>query len=348
MGSRRHGDGAIRGCIALAVLGLALPGAAPARAQLLDGSVTEAVRNDVADRLRQLRDSLEPRRGGILGLMGHTIIPDGSANAVQVNRVTTNAGEGRPALTLSQFGFGFTVSESFPLYLEIYAGYARYDPRALIVADGMPSRPSQWNNFTGTLGIGYDIQLSETFWVRPILNVAGGYAAADTALLAGFVSRRRGRDLGVLDDLNVTAGGIGGAVTLAYYDYRPEREIEAELRFSQIDLQTISDTLGVSPDRSTSRTIGLWTRYRWPTGAEAFGRPVRWVLDNSFSYYLGDQQDALTFRWAAKLGGGIEFDTGRSEFGALGMTAERVRFIGRYFIGDGGVNGVSFGIGISL
>jgi hypothetical protein len=280
--------------------------------------------------------------------MGHTIIPDGSANAVQVNRTTTSGDEGSPALTLSQFGFGFTVSESVPIYLEIYAGYARYDPRGVFVIEDTQRRPARWNNFTGTLGVGYDIKLSDTFWLRPIVNVAAGYAAPDTALLAGLIGRRRGTDLGVLDDLHVRAAGVGGALTLAYYDYRPEGDTEVELRLSQIDLETSSDSLAAAQGRSTSRTVGLWTRYRWPTGFEAFGRPVRWVLDNSFSLYLGDQDPAVSFGWAAKLGGGIEFDTGRWEFGAFGLNMERVRFVGRYFIGEGGVTGVSFGLGFSL
>ena len=40
--------------------------------------------------------------------------------------------------------------------------------------------------------------------------------------------------------------------------------------------------------------------------------------------------------------------TGRYEIGAMGLSMSRVRFIGRYFIGDRNVTGASFGIGVSF
>ena len=106
--------------------------------------------------------------------------------------------------------------------------------------------------------------------------------------------------------------------------------------------------LGADPVRAFEQTLGLWARYRWPTGWEAFGRPVRWVLDGSFTSYLGDQERVLGFGWAAKLGGGIEIDVGRHEFGAMGLSVSRIRLVARYFIGDNNVTGTSVGIGISF
>lgn len=87
---------------------------------------------------------------------------------------------------------------------------------------------------------------------------------------------------------------------------------------------------------------------RWPTGFEAVGRPIRWAVDASASYYFGDQRAALGFSWSAKVGGGIEFDIGCFEVGALGLNMNRARLIGRYFFGYGGVSGTSFGIGIGI
>jgi hypothetical protein len=49
-----------------------------------------------------------------------------------------------------------------------------------------------------------------------------------------------------------------------------------------------------------------------------------------------------------QVGGGIEFDIGRYEVGALRINLSRVRLIGRYFFGDKNVTGYSFGIGISF
>jgi hypothetical protein len=333
---------------ALALLGLAAMCPVPAAAQPAPGPVVD----EVAERLRLLSASLRSRPGGVLGLMGYSMIPDGSANAVQVNRTTVSGSGGDdrpdPTLTFSQFGFGFTVSESFPLFIETYAGYARYDPRAVFGGTETRRSPLRWNNFTATLGVGYDFRIGENLWLRPIVNFAGGYAAGDASLFAQFIDYRTDVDISTLTDRHVNVWGAGGALMLAYYDYRPEREIEVELRYSQLRLQTFGDTLPAARGKSTAESVGIWGRYRWPTGREVFGREMRWVLDGSGSAYLGDQRDAIGFAWSAKLGGGIEFDTGRWELGALGISLRRVRFVGSYFVGDNNVTGYSFGIGMSF
>jgi len=339
------------GCCAVGgALAAMLAVASPATAQDLPAVTQPVSRESAADRLAQLRASIQSRRGGVLGLMGYSMIPDGSANALQVDRSTSGGSddEGDPTLTLTQFGFGFTWGESFPLFTEVYLGYARYDPRAVFTREDARVGPVRWNNFTGTLGVGYDIRLGENLWLRPIVNVAAGYAASDVGLFSSFVEARRDVDLSVLRDGHVNAWGIGGALTLAYYDYRPERDIDLELRYTQIHLETFGDTLPAARGQSTAQALGLWGRYRWPTGRELFGRPVRWVLDGNATSYLGDQQDAIGFSWAVKVGGGIEFDTGRWELGALGITMTRVRLIGRYFFADDNVTGYSFGIGMSF
>jgi hypothetical protein len=208
--------------------------------------------------------------------------------------------------------------------------------------------PLRWNNVAMTLGVGYDIQLAEYLWLRPILNGSLGYATSDASLFGAFVNWRTGRDVSPLTNQHMNVRGLGGSLVLAYYDYRPARDIDVELRYTQIQLESFGDTPQGIGGTSTARTLGLWARYRWPTGLEAFGRPLRWVIDTSASAYLGDQREALGFAWSVKVGGGIEFDIGRQEFGALGLTLSRVRLIGRYFYGDGGITGTSFGIGMSF
>lgn len=321
----------------------------PARAQILNGEVLDTVAAQAAALIAERRNNLQIRRGGVLGLFGYNVTPDGSTNALSITRGTTISGAGATALTLSQFGFGFTVSESFPLFLESYLGTARYDPRTYITGGAETSRvPLRWNNVALTLGVGYDIKLAENLWLRPILNGSIGYATSDAALFGAFVNYRTGRDISALTDLHMNIYGIGGSLVLAYYDYKPARDIEVELRYTEIPLQTFGDTPERFRGSSTPRTVGLWARYRWPTGLEAFGRPLRWVIDTSGTAYLGEQREALGFGWSVKVGGGIEFDIGRQEFGAVGLTLSRVRLIGRYFYGDGGITGTSFGIGMSF
>jgi hypothetical protein len=322
------------------------PGAAQAQ------GIGASIRDEAAERLRGAASQVRARPGGVLGLMGYSAIPDGSANAVQVNRTTVSGtgadGEADPTLTFSQFGFGFTVSESFPLFMEIYGGYARYDPRAVLTNLEARRSPLRWNNFTTTIGLGYDIAVAENLWLRPIVNVAGGYAAGDATLFAQFINYRTDVDIAALTDRHVNVWGAGGALMLAYYDHRPEREIDVELRYSRLQLETFGDTLPAARGRSTAESFGVWARYRWPTGSEVFGRPLRWVIDGSATSYLGDQRDAIGFAWSAKVGGGIEFDTGRWELGAAGISLSRVRLIGRYFFADNDLTGYSFGIGMSF
>jgi hypothetical protein len=336
------------GLALLLLVGVAAACPDVAVAQSSSGSSAE----EVAERLRQLRDSVRSRPGGVLGLMGYGMIPDGAANALQVNRTTVSGSGGDdapdPTLTFSQFGFGFTVSESLPVFLEIYGGYARYDPRAAFGGTEARRSPLRWNNFTSTVGVGYDIRLAQNLWLRPIFNTAVGYAAGDASLFAQFIDYKTDIDISALTDRHMNVWGIGGALMLAYYDYRPEREIEVELRYTQLRLQTFGDTFRGARGRSTAETVGLWARYRWPTGREVFQREMRWVIDWSSSAYLGDQRDAIGFAWSAKVGGGIEFDTGRWEFGALGINLSRVRLIGHYFFGDNNITGYSFGIGMSF
>jgi hypothetical protein len=318
--------GRVAGCVlATALIGLAI--AAPAAAQ----------------------ERLQSRQGGVLGIMGYNMVPDGSANALQINTGAARGDdEGSPIFTLAQTGFGFTASEAVPIFLEWYGGFARYDPR--VVFGGLPPSPLplRWTNVTSTIGVGYDIQLTEHLWLRPVFNLAAGYAASDISLLTSFLEFRYGADIPALENQHVAVWGRGGSLMLAYYDFRPERDIDIELRYTQLLLETFGGTTQAAQGRSTAQTVGLWGRYRWPTGWEAFGRPVRWVLDGSATSYLGDQKEAMGFSWSVKAGGGIEFDTGRWELGAFGINLNRLRLVARYFQGDNNVTGYSIGIGMTF
>jgi hypothetical protein len=329
----------MRAACGLLLLLLAAPAAAQGTGDSLD---------QVLDRIDALRARLGSRGSGIVGLMGYNMTPDGSTNALQVNRTTASDDEGSPLLTLGQFGAGFTVAEGFPLWLEGYVGYARYDPRAVFTGIDARRSPLRWNNLAVTIGVGYDIRLAEYLWLRPIFNASLGYAASDASLFGRFLAWRTGVDVEALTDRQAIVAGLGGSLVLAYYDYQPARDIDVELRYTHLELQTVGDTLPAARGRATAQTLGLWTRYRWPAGFEAFGRPVRWVLDGSASYYFGDQADVIGFRWSVKAGGGVEVDVGRYEVGAVGIYLSRVRLVARYFYGDGGVTGTSVGIGMSF
>jgi hypothetical protein len=322
-----------------ALLAIALLAARDATAQGVD---------NLLDRIDAIRSQLQLRPGGVLGIMGYNMSPDGAANALEIDRASAVSADGSSVFQLSQFGAGFTLSESFPLWLEGYMGTARYDPRAVFTGLGARRVPLRWNNITATVGVGYDIRLGEYLWLRPIFNLAGGYAASDASLFGGFLEWRFGADVPELTDKHVNAWGIGGSLMLAYYDHQPARDIDVELRYTQLRLATFGDTMREARGTSDAITLGLWARYRWPMGIEAFGRPVRWAVDGNFSTYLGDQREIMGFAWAAKVGGGVELDMGRHEIGGLGLYLSRVRLMARYFYADGGVTGTSVGLGFSF
>ena len=127
--------------------------------------------------------TLRGRPGGVLGLMGCNVTPEGSTNSLQISRGSTAPSGSSSVLSLSQFGTGFTVSESFPLHGEGYIEAARYDPRAVFTSGKTATRvPFRWNNLTSTIGVGYDIRLAENLYLRPIINGSLGIAASDVAL----------------------------------------------------------------------------------------------------------------------------------------------------------------------
>jgi hypothetical protein len=299
--------------------------------------------------------SLPPELGtfrsgrAVLGLMGYNLTPDFSTNAVEVRQGSgASGGRGGTRLQLGQTGVGFTLGESVPIYLEGYLGWARYDPLAVLTAGERQTPLVRWNNIAATAGVGYDVRLSDTLALRPILHGGLAYAASDLRLLGWLLEEWLGIESSFLADRQAFVHALGGSLSLAYSDWRPEREIDIEVRYTRLRLETFGGTFAPVRGALTAEAIGLWGRTRWPTGLEAFGRPLRWVVDGSASFYLGEQRDALGFSWSVKVGGGIELDVGRQEVGLLGFSATRVRLVARYFLADRGVTGTSIGIGISF
>lgn len=293
---------------------------------------------------QQVRLAAERAAQVALGVVGVTSMPDGTVSDLTIQR---SGGETSQLFTW-QLGAGFTVAEEFPLYLEGFLGYARYDPVA-IVSNGQQSTrlPLRWNAFSGTGGVGWSFAINDRLQLRPIFNFSLGYIASDVALAAELLDVLTGIDIQALQAGQAATGGLGGALVLAWYDYRPEFEFEVELRLSRMRFTTlpVSDRgLDVSSD---SAAASLWARYRWPTGAEAFGRPTRWVLEGYHSEFFQAQRDVLGINRLTRLGGGIEADVGRWELGALGLYLQRVRLSGNVLFGED-VRGWSVGIGMSF
>ena len=140
-------------------------------------------------------------------------------------------------------------------------------------------------------------------------------------------------------DGRLSAYGYGGSMMLDWEHYRPDYEIDVELRYTYIRLESYGDTSDSVKGRADVPTANLWTRWRAPTGITAFDRPLRYVLEYAYSSFLGDQAGILGFNHLNTIGIGFEIDSS-----AYDTYISRVRLVGRYRFGN---NVSGFGIGLA-
>jgi hypothetical protein len=281
--------------------------------------------------------NVQERANGVLTLMAFSVAPDVTAGSLEINSARTD----NPSITLVQCGSGFIFSSSFPLYLEGFVGFNRYDP-TFVASNGQEERqvPTKWNTVTGTGGIGWDfpVPFIDNVRLRPIFNFSLGHVASDSAVAGRLIGLRTDRQLDFLDDGRLNAYGLGGAVVLDVERYREAYELDVELRYTNINLQSFGDTSDAAQGSVDAETLSFWSRWRQPTGLIALRKPLRYVLELSNTTYLGDQAGVLGFNYLTALGGGFELDTS-----GINLIFTRVRFMARYLIGEN-VMGVSGGI----
>ncbi|MGA9434764.1 MAG: hypothetical protein WBV62_11070 [Roseobacter sp.] len=106
-----------------------------------------------------------------------------------------------------QFGGGFTWSEEFPLYLEGFLGWNRYDS-VFIFSDGATQRKTEakWNSCAASGAVGWDFKLRENLVLRPLDMVALGVVASDLTLGGLFLGDKLGKEVDFLKDGSLTAG----------------------------------------------------------------------------------------------------------------------------------------------
>jgi hypothetical protein len=285
-----------------------------------------------------IQGRLQDRTEAALALLSFSVTPDSSAGSLSISSSST----GNPDVSLGQVGAGFTVADSFPLYMEGFLGYSRYDP-VFVATNGTDQTriPTKWNSVSGTVGLGWDFKLSDHWVLRPILNASLGHLESDLSLAGRLLSHITGREVGFLDKGRMNTYGLGGSLMLDYGISKESYGLDVELRYTWLHLQTF-DTPKVVAGSTDPQTLSIWTRYRWPTGFVVFRRPLRWVLEGSASDYVGDQRDQLGFNFLTTAGGGIELDT--TQYSQIWT---RSRFVVRYLFGRN-VSGASAGISITF
>lgn len=281
---------------------------------------------------------LQKRANAALTLMAFAVTPDATASSLSI----TDTDTGNPDVTLWQLGVGVPMGSSFPLYVEGFLGFNRYDP-TFVATNGEDERrlKVKWTSLSATGGIGWDFPLFWDFKFRPIFNFSIGHVESDLSLLGRAINFVFERDINFLRKGRLNVYGLGGSAMLVYGRYRENYELEAELRYTHIHLKSFDSSRGVEGDADAD-TVGLWSRLRLPTGLLVLRRPLRGILEYTNTTYLGDQRGALGFNYLNQFGTGLEIDTS-----AYHSVLTRVRFVVRYVIGED-VTGVSSGLAVTF
>jgi hypothetical protein len=282
---------------------------------------------------------LQQRANSVLALMSYSVVPDLASSSLSIDSPRT----GNPAIAMSQLAGGFTISQSMPLYLEGGIAASRYDP-TFYASNGREERaiPLKWNNVALTGGIGWDFPLTPDLKFRPMVNIAIGRVASDLAIARTYLQGISGREFEFLDRGHLDAYGLGGSLMLDYERYRPDSEVDVELRYTNIRLQSYGSTSPAVQGHADAITVSLWSRYRAPTGLTALDRPVRYVLEYAHTRYLGDQAGVLGFSHLNSVGVGLELDSSAHD-----IFITRTRLMLRYMFGRN-VSGFSVGLAVSF
>ncbi len=206
----------------------------------------------------------------------------------------------------------------------------------------MRTIPTKWNSVSGTGGIGWDFRIADELVLRPIFNFSLGHLESDASLAGRFVAGQTGADVDFLQNGRMNVYGLGGSLMLDYERYRPENEIDVEVRYTHVRLQTFDTGYDAVKGSSDAQSLALWSRWRAPTGLTALDRPLRYVLEFAHTQFLGDLRGALGFDYLSSLGAGLELDSSKYD-----IVVTRTRLVGRYQFGDG-VRGWTISLAVSF
>jgi hypothetical protein len=270
----------------------------------------------------------------VLALMGYMLTPDVTTGGLAIS----NAATGNPDFGMTTLGGGFTLRRDYPLYLEGTLGHARYDP-TFVSSNGQVEVATQWDGYSATGGVGWDFPLARELVFRPIFNLS--YGRVDSTVSSG-AQAGTGEELDFLRNGHLDSCGVGGSVMLDYERYRPHNEIDVELRYTNIHLQSFGGSSAAVKGSADAQSVSFWSRWRAPTGASVLDRPLRYVLEFAHTTFLGDLEGVLGFNNLSSFGTGLELDSG-----ARDIAVKRTRLMARYRIGEN-VTGWSIGLAVTF
>ena len=93
-----------------------------------------------------------------------------------------------------------------------------------------------------TGGVGWDFPIAQDLVFRPIFNFALGQVTSDLRLARFVFETSTGAEIDFLDQGHHNSYGLGGSLMLDYEMVRPDQEIDVELRYTAIRLQSFGGT----------------------------------------------------------------------------------------------------------
>jgi hypothetical protein len=282
---------------------------------------------------------LQQQVNAALSLMTFTVTPDVTASNLSINDSNGDSSD----LLMTQLGGGATMSDEVPVYLEGNLGLSRYDPQ-FVISNGEESKtfPAKWNTLSVSGGVGWDFDLSEHWVIRPIANLSLGTVASDLRIADWVLDHKTAKETAFLENGRLNAYGLGGSLMLDYELFADQHDIDAEIRYSYIHLQSFGSTSEVVQGQADAENLSLYLRRRAPTGLMLLSRPLRYVLEGARTEYFGDQRGMLGFDALNSLGAGFEVDSSKYD-----ILISRTRLVGRYMFGEN-TAGYSVGLAISF
>ena len=282
---------------------------------------------------------LQQQVNAALSLMTFTVTPDVTASNLSIN----NGGGDTSDLLLTQLGGGATMSDGFPIYLEGNLGFSRYDPQFVITrGEETNTFPAKWNTLSASGGVGWDFDLSEHWVIRPIANLSLGTVASDLRIADWVFDHKTAKETAFLENGRLNAYGLGGSLMLDYELFSERHDIDAEIRYSYIHLQSFGSTSEVVQGAADAENLSIYLRRRAPTGLEFLSRPVRYVLEGARTEYFGTQRGLLGFNALNSLGAGLEIDSSQYD-----ILISRTRLVDRYMFGEN-TAGYSLALAVSF
>ncbi len=161
--------------------------------------------------------------------------------------------------------------------------------------------PTKWNSLTTTGGVGWDFSLHRDSLggnpvLRPIVNVMLGTLASDARISSWAIERKTSADLALLDGGRFNAWGLGGALMLDYERFSATQDIDAELRYSYMHLQSFGSSAEVVQGEASAENLGLYLRRRAPLADwTPLRQPAALRAGGAHTEFLGEQRGALGF-----------------------------------------------------